>query len=122
MGRPITSEDDQDTPAVLAYRVGQLEKAVSDGFRTFSDKLDSLTHNFVTHADVTALEKQASAEHAAIRIKIDNTREALESDIMDVKRDVNALRKQRWIQNTLSAILGAVLAILISFFLNNVVK
>lgn len=118
----MTPADEQDTQAVLAYRVGQLEKSQIEGFKSLGEKLDSITHNFVTRSDMAALEKQATAEHAAIRVKMDTIRETLENDILDVKRDVGALQKQRWIQNTLSAVLGAILAILISYFFTNIAR
>lgn len=94
----------EDSPAVLAYRVGQLEKASREGFKELGDKLEAMSQNFATHKDIEVAKRQAKMEHDAIYV-----------EIADVKRDVHALQKKTWIQNTLSAIMGAILALLISY-------
>ena len=42
-------------PSVIAYRVGQLEKAVTLGFEKHNTKLDSMINNFASKSDVTSL-------------------------------------------------------------------
>jgi hypothetical protein len=46
-----SSMSERDTPAVLAYRVGELETSVKEGMKGLSDKLDILTQSFATKED-----------------------------------------------------------------------
>lgn len=103
---PVQGEDSQP---VLAYRVGQLEKASKEGFESISKKLEQMGGNFATHKDIEVAKEQAKLEH-----------EAIYTEIGDVKADVQSLKKKTWIQNTLSAIFGAVLAFLISYAVNGI--
>lgn len=48
----------EDTPAVIAYRMGQLENAVKDGFATHDKKLDSLTISFATKEELGVVQKR----------------------------------------------------------------
>lgn len=50
----------ENTPGVVAYRVGQLEKAVNDGFKEHNDKLDQLVANFATQADLVSVSARVS--------------------------------------------------------------
>ena len=50
-----------------------------------------------------------------------------EDDMTDVKKELGRVKKHiedveksKWIQNTLSAVLGAVLSLLVAYFINNV--
>lgn len=99
----------EDSPAVLVYRVGELEKASREGFKQVTEKLEIMSHNFATHKDIEVAKQQAQMEHKAIY-----------SEIEDVKRDVRTLQKKTWVQNTLSAIMGAVLALLITYAFNGI--
>ena len=99
----------EDSPAVLAYRVGQLEKASREGFRQLSEKLENMSGSFATHKDIEAAKDQAKAEHNAIHLELE-----------DVKADIQTLKKKTWVQNTLSAILGAVLAMLTAYAFNGI--
>lgn len=101
----------EDSPAVLAYRVGQLEKSSREGFKALSDKLDAMSENFATHKDIEVAKEQAEAEHRAIYI-----------EIQDVKDDVSMLKKKSWVQNTMSAILGAVLTLLVAYAVNGMLS
>lgn len=101
----------EDSPAVLAYRVGQLEKSSREGFKALSDKLDAMNENFATHKDIEVAKEQAEAEHRAIYI-----------EIQDVKDDVSMLKKKSWVQNTMSAILGAVLTLLVAYAVNGMLS
>jgi hypothetical protein len=49
---------DDSSPAVVAYRIGQLEKVVKEGFDTHNEKLDQLTQNFATKPDVIELSRR----------------------------------------------------------------
>lgn len=103
---PLTGED---SSAVLAYRVGQLEKSSREGFKALSDKLEAMSSVFATHKDIEVAKEQANMEHKAIY-----------NELEDVKEDVKKLQKKTWIQNTLSAILGAVLALLVTYAITGI--
>lgn len=110
--QPIVNVNPQmgeDSPAVLAYRVGELEKASRQGFKELGDKLELMSHNFATHKDIEVAKEQAKMEH-----------EAIYSEIEDMKEDVKSLKKKTWIQNTLSAVFGAVLALLTAYAFNGI--
>lgn len=99
----------EDNPAVLAYRVGELEKASREGFKIIGEKLEHMSLNYATHKDVGVAKQQAKLEHNAIYSELD-----------DVKSDIQSLKKKTWVQNTLSAILGAVLTLLIAYVFNDI--
>lgn len=61
---------DPDSPAVLAYRVGQLEKTQAEGFRSVNEKLDSLARNFTTKAELLSAQKVADLEHKELKERI----------------------------------------------------
>lgn len=46
----------EDTPAVLAYRMGQVEIAVKEGFLSHEKKLDALTSNFASKEEIIAVQ------------------------------------------------------------------
>lgn len=99
----------EDSSAVLAYRVGQLEKSSREGFKALSDKLEAMSSVFATHKDIEVAKEQTNMEHKAIY-----------NELEDVKEDVKKLQKKTWIQNTLSAILGAVLALLVTYAITGI--
>ena len=103
----VNPQTGEDSPAVLAYRVGELEKASREGFKTLGEKLENMSKNFATHRDIEVAKEQARLEH-----------EAIYSEIEDIKEDVKSLKKKTWIQNTLSAVFGAVLALLTAYAFN----
>lgn len=107
----VNLQSHENSPDVLAYRVGELEKASREGFKELGIKLELMSHNFATHKDIEVAKQQAKMEH-----------EAIYTEIEEVKKDVNSLQKRTWIQNTLSAILGAVLALLTAFAFNNIIQ
>lgn len=43
----------------------------------------------------------------------------IDLEILQIKSDISRSTSSRWVQNTLSAVLGAVLAILVGFFLTH---
>jgi hypothetical protein len=58
--RQINKEDSMmdntpDSPAVIAYRLGQVEAAVKDGFVKHDKRLTELVSNFASTSDVTSL-------------------------------------------------------------------
>ena len=106
----MPKEEPSDSQAVLAYRVTQLEKTSAEGFRLLNEKLDQMSHNFATHQDVAHAVEMGEIDHKAIYEKIS-----------DVERDVTALKRKNWVQNTLSAILGAVITLLVAFAFNSII-
>lgn len=99
----------EDSPAVLAYRVGQLEKSSREGFQKLSDKLDLMSQRFVTHKDVELVKVELEVEHKVIY-----------EEIEDIKEDLCNIKKQRGVQNTLSTILGAIIALLVAFAFHSI--
>lgn len=59
MSKTLTqiNQDDNspDSPAVIAYRLGQVETAVKEGFQEHNTKLDALAENFATKSDLSSL-------------------------------------------------------------------
>lgn len=55
--------EDQDSPAVLAYRVGQLEKTTAAGLKDVKDELIGLRNHFVSKADLKAAQDLADEKH-----------------------------------------------------------
>lgn len=54
-----TEIHDPDTaPGVIAYRVGQLEKTVIQGFKEHNEKLDTLTGNFATKEELAIIQSK----------------------------------------------------------------
>jgi hypothetical protein len=76
---------------VVAYRLGQVEIAVRDGFKAHDRKLTDLTSNFATADDLTA---------SNLRISI-----------------LERASAKTWLWNTLSAAAGAALALLVAALL-----
>ena len=50
--------DPDNNPGVIAYRVGQLEKTVIEGFRAHNEKLDVLTQNFATKEELRSVQNK----------------------------------------------------------------
>lgn len=105
-----------NSPDTVAWRLSAVEKEVKElkhDLKSSTDrletKLDSIASGFATHKDIEVAKEQAQREHDAIYEKIDN-----------VETDVLALRSKTWVHNTLSAILGAILTLLLAYFINTV--
>ena len=72
-----TEVTEQDSPNVLAYRVGQLEKSQEKGFVELKEqngslinKIDLLAHNFASKSDLESVEKRKNEEHMELEAKI----------------------------------------------------
>jgi hypothetical protein len=76
---------------VVAYRLGQVEIAVRDGFKAHDQRLSQLVNNFASSDDLKATN---------LRVRILETAKA-----------------KNWIWNTLAAAAGATLALLIAALL-----
>lgn len=124
---------EQQTPAVIAWRVGQLEIALKEfqqenqrGFLSVQESIvklnETLAQHYMTKAEANSLEKQATLEHNAIKLKIEETRTELDADIISVRTEIKDLKKRNWVQNTLSAIAGALLALATAYIFNDIIR
>ena len=50
------ADNSPDSPAVVAYRLSQVEVAVKDGFEAHNEKLDKIVNNFATNERHNALD------------------------------------------------------------------
>lgn len=55
------NDNTPDSPAVIAYRLGQVEIAVKEGFAAHEKNLKALVPNFATTGDVTALTSRVAS-------------------------------------------------------------
>lgn len=110
-----------DNPDVLAYRVGQLEKVVTEGLQAVNTKLDTYTAVFLTKVEAEQIQHTATTEHKRIEDKIDATRTDLEDDVKTIRTEIKSMKTNRWVQNTLSAILGVILTLLVSYAFKDII-
>lgn len=113
-----TSSVPGGTPDAVAWRLTSVEQGlketrieVKDMRQALELKLDGIASGFATHKDIEVAKEQAKLEHDAIYAKI-----------KEVEDDIKFLRKRNWVQNTLSAILGAILAVFITYFINDILN
>jgi len=79
-----SSVEDQDSKAVLAYRVGQLEKTTASGLKEIKNELINLKTHFVTHGELEAAQTQEQLEH-----------KAMNEETAEIKETVTDLKKWR---------------------------
>lgn len=106
------------SPDAVAWRLSAVESEVKEVRSELTSaknelltKLDKISGIFATYKDVEAVQSQSKLEHEAIYEKIS-----------DVEQEVSALKKRNWVQNTLSAILGSVLTLLIGYAVLNILN
>ena len=68
--------DVESTPAVVAYRVAQLELTQKEGFKALNDKLDSYVIGFVTEKEYTEAKLESKAEHERLQNQIDEIKKS----------------------------------------------
>lgn len=73
----------KDSPAVLAYRVGQLEKTVKEGLESVNEKLDKLS-GFVTKEDADRILKDAESKAGLVHKDLEDRIKLLETFKNDV--------------------------------------
>lgn len=61
INKEASVSDNDSSPAVVAYRVGRLEDAVTAGFKEHNDKLDKLVENYATKGDFQAVSHRVSS-------------------------------------------------------------
>lgn len=98
----------ENTSPVLAYRVGELEKALSKGLneikeqnQTHADKIDVYLHSVATKSDIASLLEQKTTEHARLEAKIDTNKVELTSRIE---------KTENWLTWVGRLIIGAVIS------------
>lgn len=106
------------SPDAVAWRLSNVENEVKglkselkSSTHRLETKLDGIASGFATHKDIEVAKEQAKAEHDVIYSKI-----------ADVEEDAQGLRKRNWVQNTLSAILGAILTLLLAYTVNGLLN
>lgn len=104
----------KDTPETIAYRLSQVEIAIKD----LAKKMDNLAMGFATHRDVENAKAQAKLEHNAIYERVND----VELEVKHVEQEVTQLKKRNWVQNTLSAVLGAILTLLVTYVITDVLR
>lgn len=91
------------SPAVLAYRVGQLEKGQSTGFARLEQKLDDISNVYATQAALIDAKREAELEHEKINEKIGEVHR-------EASRANRVIARVGWF--VIYAVLAAVLAII----------
>lgn len=87
--------DIDSSPAVVAYRVAQLELTVRDGFERQTEQLTKIVDGFVTEKEMIEARKEGDEEH-----------KRLWAAIADIKKSA-----KWWVGVLLSAILASVAVI-----------
>lgn len=105
----MAQQSDETKIAVIATELTYVKEALAEVLK----KLDQMSNNYLTKTEASRLAQaekdQATLEHNRLELKID-----------DVASDVLQLKKRTWVQNTLSAVLGAVLTLLVAYFLTDI--
>lgn len=68
--------DVESTPAVVSYRVGQLENTQKEGFATLNNKLDSMVAGFVTEKEMVEARLEGEKEHKALWLAIEDIKKS----------------------------------------------
>ena len=62
-----SDESDENSPGIVAYRVGKLEIAVAHGLELVNEKLDTLANNFATKSELREVRKDLDDVSKSIR-------------------------------------------------------
>ena len=92
-----------DAPAVVAFRVGQLEKRFDD----FDKKLDNLGGNYVTTDFIKGLKEEADVEHAMFLKRLGKLEEKTAS--------------YKWLETLVFGAVGIILVAILGAFISLVV-
>lgn len=72
INKEATVSDTESTPAVVAYRVAQLEVTQKEGFKALNDKLDGYVMGFVNEKEYREAKLESKLEHERLQKQIDN--------------------------------------------------
>lgn len=61
---------DENSPGIVAYRVGKLEEATTNGFNGLKDEIKALKDSFITEQRFADAEKASEAIHQSLSIRI----------------------------------------------------
>lgn len=103
----------EDTPIGVAVRVGTLEKTQAEWFPKIDKKLDDISRNSASKEDIKRVEREIKDVTFVLDKKVDKT------DFEKHKKDES---KNRWVQNTLSAVFGVLLALLVTYIFNDIFR
>lgn len=67
----LLSPDPETSPIVVAYRVGQLEKAVNDGFENIKQEMHGMINGFVSGKEFMEYKKEAETDNKQLWTAVD---------------------------------------------------
>lgn len=65
------SDIEGNTPGVVAFRVGLLERTVKEGFDRQSDKMDNILSAFVTKTELYDAKQESDRVHVSLQHQLD---------------------------------------------------
>jgi hypothetical protein len=107
-----------NAPDVLAYRVGQLEIAVSNGFKELKAELSSQKALYATKVEVVEAKTQAHEEHERIWNEI----KRVDGDVKNVQTSVDDMAKGNISFSFVQKIVFGLVAIILLAIANSVVR
>ena len=90
MPKSDTTKNNENTNPVIAYRVGELEKAVTIGFREVKSELQELKAHYATKEEVAGFRSEAHDEHLRLWTEIKKT----QGEVEGVQKTVNEISKK----------------------------
>lgn len=97
----------EDSPSVLAYRVGQLELAVAGGLKEVKDELHELQRHYATKLELAEVRTQNHEEHE----RIWNELKRVDGDVVTVRKGVDRMEKANSSMSLVQKIVFAAVAI-----------
>lgn len=73
---PPVSPD--NAPGVIAYRMGQVETAVKEGFREHRQLLESMANTFATKEEMATAQVEADKEHVRLWAALNNIKKSFQ--------------------------------------------
>jgi lipid A disaccharide synthetase len=99
-----------DSPGVVAYRVGRLEVAVREGFLTQAEQLRNIVDGFVTEKELTEAKAAGDEIHQRLTEQTnnhDNRLRTIEDDLNQTKGAVNIMKLALTTLSAVAAVVGA---------------
>lgn len=98
----MTKLTETERLVAVETNLANLTKTVEEGFKELKDSIKGVNERFDRLTPTLVTE----AKHT--------------EDIADLRKEINEIKGKRWVQNTLSAIFGSVMALLVAYFISNV--
>lgn len=105
----LDNKKEENSPAVLAYRVGQLEIAVATGFKEIKEELALQKALYATKVEVVEIRTQAHEEHERIWNEI----KRVDKDVKCVQSSVDDMGKSNVSFSLVQKIVFALVAIIL---------